>query len=191
MRRTDSTLPFSNSEEIVHLEMKKKPTPSSVYDVYWYFACERQNIFSKRLNQYEFPWTTDPILANYKFTNVYRMTDRVSQYLISNVICNGGQSMNDLFFRIMLYKLFNRISTWQFLERSLGVISYENYSFDVYDKILSGLLESKTPIYSAAYIMASGRSNFQYEKKHHTFNSSMPNGKFHTTSCSTLFQKED
>ena len=36
-----------------------------VYDLYWYFACERQNIFWKKLNNEPAPWTNDPILQTY------------------------------------------------------------------------------------------------------------------------------
>lgn len=59
-----------------------------VYDLYWYFAYERQNIFWKKLDGKKAPWTDDPILQEYKFCNSYRVNDRVSQYLLKNVIYN-------------------------------------------------------------------------------------------------------
>jgi hypothetical protein len=71
-----------------------------------------------------------------------------------------------LFFRIILFKIFNRISTWEFIEQELGEITLKNYSYDIYNKLLSDVLKSKNPIYSAAYIMASGRSTFGKERKH-------------------------
>ena len=58
--------------------MKKR---NKVYDLYWYFAFERQNIFLKKKNGEKPPWTDDPILQEYKFCNSYRVNDRVSQYL--------------------------------------------------------------------------------------------------------------
>ena len=60
-----------------------------IYDLYWYFACERQNIFLKKLNNLPAPWTDDEILRTYKFCNSYRVNDRVSQYLLKNVIYNN------------------------------------------------------------------------------------------------------
>jgi hypothetical protein len=63
--------------------MKKR---QKVYDLYWYFACERQNIFLKKLNGESAPWTDDKILQEYKFCNSYRINDRVSQYLLKNVV---------------------------------------------------------------------------------------------------------
>ena len=144
---------------------KTKPTPSIVYNTYWKFAEERQNIFFKKFNGLEFPWTNDQILNDHKFTNVYRATDRVSQYLIKNIVNKGDQTIEELFFRILLFKTFNKISTWEFLETEVGEINLKNYSFKKYDKILSGLFQ-KTSIYSAAYIMASGKSFYGYERKH-------------------------
>jgi hypothetical protein len=145
---------------------KVKPRPGAAYDTYWKFAAERQNIFFKRVNNQGLPWTNDKILSEFKFTNVYRATDRVSQYLIKNVIYKDTHNSDEVFFRLLLFKIFNRISTWEFLQEELGEISLKNYSFRKYDKLLSKLMEVSTPIYSAAYIMASGKSTFGYDRKH-------------------------
>lgn len=145
---------------------KIKPKLSVVYNTYWKFAAERQNIFFNRFNGEDYPWTKDKILTKHKFTNVFRATDRVSQYLIKNVIYSGSQKPEELFFRIMLFKIFNRIDTWEFLKEELGKITYKEYSFKRYDKLLLEILNEKLPIYSAAYIMASGRSSFGHERKH-------------------------
>ena len=40
----------------------------------------------RKLKGDKFPLTDDLILREYKFTNSYRASDRVSQYLIKNVI---------------------------------------------------------------------------------------------------------
>src|SRR3569832_1670874 len=102
--------------------------PTKVYDTYWRFAAERQAIFFKRIEGRSYPWTMDPILAVYKFTNAYRASDRVSQYLIKNVIYSGEQQSDEIFFRTILFKLFNRIDTWELLESEVGNISYSEYS---------------------------------------------------------------
>ena len=49
-----------------------------VYDLYWYFAYERQNIFLKKKEGLNPPYTEDKILQEYKFCNSYRVNDRVS-----------------------------------------------------------------------------------------------------------------
>jgi len=142
--------------------------PTVVFDSYWKFAAERQQIFFKRFNNDSAPWTSDPILRKHKFTNVYRATDRVSQYLIRNVIYNPHLSSDnkEVFFRIILFKLFNKIETWEALQAAFGDISYANYKIEAYDKFLLKLLHAGKAIYSAAYIMPSGKSFFGHEKKH-------------------------
>ncbi len=140
--------------------------PTVVYDTYWQFAVERQAIFFRRLFGDAPPWTEDRVLVEYKFTNAYRVLDRVSQYLIKNVIYKGDQSPEEIFFRILLFKFFNRIGTWELLTNELGEISFANYSFERYDEILSKAISNAARIYSAAYIMPSGGPSSIYDKKH-------------------------
>jgi thymidylate kinase len=153
--------------KIPHIWIGWKPAkPTIVFDTYWKFAAERQKIFFAKFNGYSPPWTNDPIFIKHKFTNAYRASDRVSQYLIKNVIYSGDQSIKDVFFRILLFKTFNKIDTWELLSKKLGTISYKDYSFSLYDKILSNSLNRKDTIYSAAYIMTSGKTAFGYNRKH-------------------------
>jgi hypothetical protein len=51
-------------------------------------------------------------------------------------------------------------------KQNLGDIGYYNYSFKTYNKILTEAMRNKRRIYSAAYIMASGKSVFNYDAKH-------------------------
>ncbi len=140
--------------------------PTVVFDTYWRFAAERQSIFFKRLAEFPPPWTDDSILMQHKFTNAYRASDRVSQYLIRNVIYKGDQSPDEIFFRIILFKLFNKIETWELLTKKLGEIRYADYSYERYDRILTSAMNSGQRIYSAAYIMPSGSRSFGTTRKH-------------------------
>src|SRR5436853_6110232 len=87
-----------------------------VYRAYWRFAAERQRVFFARLEGKQRPWTSDPVLNEFKFCCVYRASDRVSQYLIRNVIyARGTWNEEDIVFRILLFKIFNQIETWEHL----------------------------------------------------------------------------
>ena len=140
--------------------------PTVVYDTYWRFAAERQEVFFRKLEGQAPPWTDDPVIARHKFTNAYRAADRVSQYLIQHVIYEGDRSVSEVFFRAILFKLFNKIETWELLKANLGDITWEGYSFDRFDAVLADALASKTRIYSAAYIMPSRGGAFSYRQKH-------------------------
>lgn len=142
--------------------------PSIAYDTYWKFAYERQNAFLNRLNGDADVITNDEIIKKYKFTNVYRACDRVSQYLIKSVIYNNKFSERDLFLRIILFKLFNKIETWELLENKFGVICEENFSVKKYNRFLDTEMNNGRVLYSNAYMMASGCKEFVVTRKHHS-----------------------
>ncbi|MHC2374868.1 hypothetical protein ACVIWV_010381 [Bradyrhizobium diazoefficiens] len=139
-----------------------------VFDAYWRFAAERQRIFFRRLEGQSGYLTGDPVLRLFKFTNAYRASDRVSQYLIRRVIYRRDLPSDErnVFFRTILFKLFNKIETWEHLEAALGKISWENYEFQRFDKLLSARMNAGDTIYSAAYIMPSGGAVFGHLFKH-------------------------
>lgn len=127
---------------------------SDVFDVYWRFAAERQAVFHLRAAGAPPPWTSDPILGRHRFTNVYRAADRVSQTLIRDVIYTGPQDHEELVFRILLFKIFNRIETWDLLTRELGASpGWDTFDFATYDRVLTAAMSRGERVYSAAYIV--------------------------------------
>lgn len=143
--------------------MKKR---QEVFDLYWYFACERQNIFWKKINGDPAPWTHDKILQEYKFCNSYRVNDRVSQYLLKNVIYNGNNyNYEDMLFRIILFKLFNKESTWELLSKNFGDILLKNFNTKKYSIVLENAISNGTKIYNDAYISCANKA-FGYNRKH-------------------------
>ncbi len=142
------------------------PRPSPVFDTYWKFATERQSIFHARASGVLSPWTGDAILKEYKFTNAYRSSDRVSQYLIKNVIYNGEYNWKSTLLRILLFKIFNKISTWELIESQAGPILSESFSPKNIGRILDHALAKGASIYSGAYIMPSGPKSVRQTRKH-------------------------
>ena len=111
---------------------------SSVFDTYWRFAAERQDVYFRRLAKQAEPWTNDPVISVHKFTNAYRAADRVSQYLIRHVIYRDDLPKSDaeILFRTLLFKLFNKIETWELLEHTFGAVTFKAYKFEHYDRLL-------------------------------------------------------
>ncbi|MDD9963293.1 MAG: putative DNA base hypermodification protein [Gammaproteobacteria bacterium] len=163
-----------------HDPLDRVPTPPALlaaapgvrvteaYDAWWWFACERQNIYFHRLHGAPSPWTDDEILRGYRFTNAYRVADRVSQYLVSEVIYHRDlpKDPSEVVFRILLFKLFNRIETWEVLTRQMGPIVLAERPFGRIAQILSDELCAGRRIYSAAYIMPTRRTGSRGERKH-------------------------
>ncbi len=137
-----------------------------IYDLYWYFACERQNIFWKKKNGEPAPWTKDPILQEYKFCNSYRVNDRVSQYLLKNVIYNDkNYSSEDMLFRILLFKLFNKESTWELFLKHFKDVTLKTFHIQKYSKVLEKAISNGIKIYNDAYISCANKA-FEYHRKH-------------------------
>lgn len=149
----------------VHIR-RAEPKPSVIFDTYWSFAAERQAIYYRRVSGQRGPWTSDPILATYKFTNAYRAADRISQFLIQRVIYAQPFDVLDTIFRVLLFKLFNKWETWCLLEETLGPLVSRRLEVDRFDRVLSAALQGGTSIYSAAYIMPSGPASIRQPRKH-------------------------
>jgi hypothetical protein len=129
-----------------------RPTP--VLETYWRFAAERQRIYLARLGGEPGPWTDDPILVAHRFTSCFRVTDRVSQYLVRHVQPVGSQGVEEVVFRTLLFKLFNRVSTWELLVARLGQVpTWAGFDHDRYDAVLGEAFASGQRLYSAAYVM--------------------------------------
>ena len=139
------------------------------FKYYFFFMQERMAIFWKKYNQAPYPWTQDTTLEKYKFTNVYRACDRVSQYLIKEVIYGSSQvnlSAEDILLRILVFKVFNRIDTWEYLESKIGQLNQRTFKVDLITKIFNDRIKDQ-PIFNGAYIMTGSHQNYkEYSSKH-------------------------
>lgn len=136
---------------------------SEVLASYWKLAAERQRVYHARLLGEPAPWTGDPIVAQYRFTNAYRAADRVSQDLI-RVIYGGPQEPEDVVLRTLLFRFFNKPETWSALEQERGVVSAADFDVESYAAILDKQMIAGRTIYSAAYIIPP--PPFGYARKH-------------------------
>jgi hypothetical protein len=137
-----------------------------VVDAYWRLAAERQNIFFRRLDGQEAPWTDDPILTEYKFCNAYRASDRVSQYLIREVIyADGEYTPEDQLLRIVLFRLFSKPESWELLGDAFDDITCATFQPETYGAVLDRAFAAGRKLYTGAFILCATRA-FGHERKH-------------------------
>jgi hypothetical protein len=141
--------------------------PTPVFDTYWRFAAERQSMYEARLAGRAAPWTQDPILRHHRFTNCFRAADRVSQYLINHVIYIGSQDFEEVVFRTLLFKFFNKIETWELLRSAVGDLEWRTFDLPAYDSVLTAAFAQGRRLYSAAYVMAPPRLGGQRKHTNH------------------------
>jgi hypothetical protein len=136
-----------------------------VFDAYWHFAAERQRIYISRLAGEQAPWTDDPILSTFKFCNAYRASDRVSQYLIREVIyADPAADPEDLLLRIVLFRLFSKPETWELLEAGAGV-NRKSLRRGQLAEILDAEALRGRKLYTGAFILCATRA-YGHQRKH-------------------------
>ncbi|HET7012337.1 MAG TPA: nucleotide kinase domain-containing protein [Streptosporangiaceae bacterium] len=149
--------------------MKRPPTPRSrIYDLYWYFASERQRMFERRVAGEPGPWTGDPILREFKFCNVFRAADRVSQYMIRDVCYHDEHCTDeDRLFQITAFRTFSKTATWTTVRDALG-------RYPVLDDLADGSFGCALDIarlrngglYTGAFILCANNAYGQSSKHH-------------------------
>ncbi|PRP88446.1 hypothetical protein PROFUN_03163 [Planoprotostelium fungivorum] len=127
---------------------------TDLLDDFFHYIASRRAIYLKRAEGSPKPWTNDMILRKYRFSNVYRVTDKLSQFIIAHIISHpstGRFDIEDQVFRILLFRLFNSVTCadldvinsrqsiiWKFIEFKLGRdITWETFDFLVFNNILT------------------------------------------------------
>lgn len=140
-------------------------------DVIFEWMAERHSIFERRLAGQPSPWTEDPVMRRYAFTNVYRLLDRNTQYLLRHVIDEGGsQDVVETTFRTILFRMFNKIETWELFVEALGpVLSWAEFDRRKYEEVIEEALERPggyTP-YTAAHQVSAPNLGGQFYYQNH------------------------
>ncbi|WP_205791670.1 nucleotide kinase domain-containing protein [Microbacterium sulfonylureivorans] len=130
-------------------------TREAVHDIFWRFAAERQSIFERRWRGESAPWTEDTILARFKFCNVYRASDRVSQFLIREVCYQREQpAADDLAFQIVAMRTFSRIESWNSLSERLGHAPLlRDLASGALEDALTDMRDAGERLYTGAFIL--------------------------------------
>ena len=73
----------------------------------------------------------------------------------------------DTILRILLFKIFNRVDTWEYLVDRVGQPTATGFSAEAYAKALDELLDQGRRVYSAAYIMPNPRLGADRKHRNH------------------------
>ena len=120
-----------------------------------YFIWEREAIRIARENGHPAPWTKDPVLAKYKFTNIHRSDDRVSQWIIEHLIepaVNNGDE--HLWFTLLITRLVNWPPTLQALiDKGVIPCAPKDFDADMFEHTLERIKNDGKKVYSGAYML--------------------------------------
>lgn len=96
------------------------------------------------------PWTDDPILSRYKFTNVFRHYDRTSMELRNRFYTPHFESDHKEI--LMNCALFRYFGTWEFAT-AIGWQSYDHFDFDGIKDLAKSRLQNKERVFTGAYVI--------------------------------------
>ena len=152
-----------------YLVRRAPPTPrAGVYELYWQFASKRQAAFEARLADSGWPWSPDPILQTFKFCNVFRAADRVSQYLIRHVAYDDHPETmpRDRVFQITAFRTFSNIATWKGVVDELGgPPRLEHLRSGAFETALDQVKARNGGLYTGAFILCANKA-FGFQEKH-------------------------
>lgn len=121
---------------------------------------ERQMIWKRRfLDQKPRPWTDDPILRDYKFTNVYRELDRNSQWQIRNILLDDELTLTNLVWKMMVFRYFNNPPTFEYAREKYGwgagIPDYNQYDEKTFAEMVASYRLSGHNPFTTAYLINS------------------------------------
>lgn len=150
------------------LSRRQAPTPrAGVYEHYWTFASRRHEAFERRLAGAAWPWSDDRILQEYKFCNVFRAIDRVSQYMIRDVAyASESSDPDDRIFQIVAFRTFSNIATWRGLRDELnGPPTIGHLQSGAFERALDRVKARNGGLYTGAFILCANKA-FGFNEKH-------------------------
>lgn len=111
------------------------------------------------------PWTNNPILQQYKFTNVRREHDRETKWLIDNVILTNI-SYSDKILNCILFRLFNTHKTSEIIHQPIKFAELHKNP-DVYKEDLAKAKASGQKLFTSAFYTTGARQGVQKHLQAH------------------------
>ena len=116
---------------------------------YFGWINERHSIYQRRLSGAPPPWTNDPILQEFKFTNPFRENDRVTVWMRENwTKPNGNRSHGEIIFNCCLFRM---IGTSEFAEAH-GWVTW-NFNPDWTKNLVQSRIDKGLRTFTGAYII--------------------------------------
>ncbi|KAG7087585.1 hypothetical protein E1B28_013539 [Marasmius oreades] len=136
--------------------------PTKLFDTFWRWCAERKAMDDRRRAGLPHPWTSDRHLTQGYFCMPYRVLDRGCQFLITQIIQKGSQDPREVLFRILLYDIFTKISTYELIQSSLGddedqQPTWKSYNRRAYESIFRSAFQRGISLYTGAFIKPTGQ----------------------------------
>lgn len=118
-----------------------------------YFVWEREVIRLTKEKGHDTPWTNDLIFSKYKFTNIHRRHDRVSKWIIKEII-NLNLKDKHLWFTLLIARHVNWPPTLErLIYEDIIPCSPEDFDAKAFSKTIESFKKESPKVYSGAYMV--------------------------------------
>lgn len=129
------------------------------------FITERYKIHLKKdVEKLPPPWTDDPVLMDFKFTNVRREHDKTTKFLLNMLEEHKYDSYASKIMNIIVFRLFNKIET----SKLLGWVDFRNFNESKYRNRLQEA-EKDFVYFTNAFYTTGMRQGFASSYSNETF----------------------
>ena len=128
---------------------------------FFQYARRRHEVYLRRQAGARPPWTADPILASYRFTNIYRETDRTTVWFREHVR-DRYDGTPEVVLATVLFRWFNKIETGKAMfceedpDSETGMVPFEQWTeYGDVGALRRGILRHRGagPYVNGAYII--------------------------------------
>jgi hypothetical protein len=128
-------------------------------ETYLHFVQKRHDIWLHRQADMPQPWTADPILRGKKFTNVFRVLDHGSQFLVRELLYGDSPTFEDALMRCFLYRYTNIPEPWEAFYQTVGMYPQICCLRDDLPMVWKQHKAEGKPIFGTAFKMFVGAEN--------------------------------
>ena len=114
------------------------------------YIAKRHSIYKRRfLEGMKAPWTKDPILREFRFTNVFRDLDIGTKYFVDTILpkCTNPKMV---IFNAIIYRFINNIKTIN----HLGIQDPDNFSIELFECKLRDWKNDGNRVFTNAYMVS-------------------------------------
>lgn len=99
------------------------------------------------------PWTTDPVLRDFRFTNIRREHDKESKWVIEHITNNPELSYEDKLLNVILFRLYNKHETAELISMPFKFSQTPDWNPEWYRSLFEAALveDPKRVFFTAAF----------------------------------------
>ena len=108
-------------------------------ELFTHYINERESVRKAKESGMPFPWTDDPIIRDYRFTNIRRTDDTVSKWYIENIANNTDLTLPQKIYNAILFRAWNKPETSELFQQP--ILNFTDETLDNLAQVVSDKLD--------------------------------------------------